>query len=166
MPQGRFRVNTGAHLGLNHRSTSITSNGATTENLVVRRYLAAELAPGYLVSKTINVGVYYLYSHGLDPGTVRNTHFITLNSNFSRIPIASQLYLRAIPQLYFLKQDGNDGYYFNGTVTLAAQHFPLAISSIINKELKSQIPGSKNFIWNISLNYSFNRNYVPKHKIL
>lgn len=164
--EGRFRMNTGVHLGMNFRTITLPVNGAPTETIVLRRYLASELAPNYFVAKNISVGSYYLYSRGIDNGAVRNTHFITLNSNFSRIPITKQFYLRAVPQMYYLYQDGNDGYYFTSTFTIAKQNFPLSLSSIINKQLRSNITSSKDFVWNVSLVYSFIRNYIPKPQVL
>lgn len=160
--EGRFRMNAGAHLGMNFRTTMLQDNAASTEAIVLRRYLATELAPNYRVAKNISIGSYYLYSRGIDHGAVRNTHFITLNSNVSRIPIAKQFYLQAVPQVYYLYQDGNDGYYFTSTFTIAKQNFPLSFSSVINKQLRSSIPGDKDFVWNISVAYSFSRNYVSK----
>lgn len=160
--EGRFRMNAGTHLGLNFRTTNIEINNTVTENTVVKRYLAAELAPNYFVAKNICIGSYYLYSRGIDNGTVKNTHFITLNANFSYIPIIKQFYLRVNPQVYYLYQDSKDGYYFTSGFTLAKSNFPLSLSSIINKKIRSNIPGSKDFVWNISLVYSFNRNYIPQ----
>lgn len=164
--EGKFRMNTGAHLGMNFRTSKLPVNGAATETIVVRRYLAGELAPNYFAAKNISIGAYYLYSRGIDKGAVRNTHFITLNSNFSHIPITQQFYLRANPQLFYLNQDGNTGYYFTSAFTLAKNNFPLSFSSIINKTIRTNIPGSKDFIWSLSLVYSFNRNYVAKQPAL
>lgn len=160
--EGRFRMNTGAHLGLNFRTTTLPDNGAGIEFLVVRRYLAGELTPTYSIAKNISIGSYYLYSRGVDNGAVRNTHFLTLNTNFSRIPVSKLFYLRAVPQVYYLFQDGNKGYFFTSTFTVVKQNFPWSISTIINKQLRSGIPGAKDFVWNVSLVYSFSRNYVPK----
>src|SRR5688500_15083750 len=66
IPRGRFLMNTGVHLGLNHRTASLTINGYISENTVSRRYLAGELAPNYFVAKSITIGGYYLFSHGID----------------------------------------------------------------------------------------------------
>ena len=154
-------MNTGAHLGMNFRNITLSATDPT-EIIAVRRYLAAELAPNYFIAKNISIGSYYLYSHGLDYGAVKNTHFITLNTNFSRIPISRKFYLRAVPQVYYLYQDGNEGYFFTSVLTLARENFPLSASSIINKLLHSNITGAKDFAWNISLHYSFTRNYVQK----
>lgn len=164
--EGRFRMNTGAHLGMNFRTSLLPVNAAPTETIVLRRYLAGELAPNYFLAKNISIGAYYLYSRGIDKGAVKNTHFITLNSNFSHIPITQQFYLRVNPQLFYLYQDGNTGHYFTSVFTVAKNNFPLSISSIINKSIRTNIPGSKDFIWNMSLIYSFNRNYIPRQPIL
>jgi len=160
--EGKFRMNIGAHLGMNFRTVTVPQDNVPTEIIVLRRYLATELAPNYFIAKNISIGSYYLYSHGIDYGAVKNTHFITANINFYRVPITKQFYFRASPQIYYLYQDGSDGYYFTSTFTVAKQNYPLSVSSIINKELRSNVPGSKNFNWNVSLVYSFNRNYIPK----
>jgi hypothetical protein len=66
------------------------------------------------------------------------------------------------PQIFYLKQDRNDGYYFNSTFTIAKSNFPLSLSSIINRSIRTIMPGSKEFVGNVSLVYSFSRNYIPK----
>src|SRR5687767_4912507 len=141
--EGKFRMNTGVHMGLNFRNGTLLTNGTTYEVNVVRRYLAAELAPNYFVARTVSIGAYYLYSKGIDSGTVRNTHFVTLNFNFLHIPLAKQVYLRVTPQVYYLYQDGHTGEYVTASFTLARNNFPLSLSSILNKSIRSNIPGSK-----------------------
>ena len=164
--EGRFRLGTGAHLGLNYRKATLLFNGEAAEGLVVRRYLAAELVPTYFMARNISVGSYYLYSHGLDAGTVSNTHFITLNVNFSRLPLTEQFYLRVNPQVYYLYQDGRDGRYLTGSIVLSKVRFPLSVSWLFNKTIRSNILGSKDFLSSFSLVYSFNRNYAPKQLAL
>lgn len=163
--QAKFQMHTGAHLGMNFRTSTLPVNGAVSENIVLRRYLAGELSPNYYIRKHISIGTYYLYSRGIDVGAVRNTHFITVNSIFSRIPITQQLYMRVNPQLYYLNQDGKTGHYFNSVFTLAKNNFPLSVSTIINKSIRTNIPG-KDFIWSMSLVYTFNQNYIPKQPVL
>lgn len=165
VPTSRFRLTTGAHLGLNHKTSLFSINGASVENTIVRRYLAAELAPSYFVAKNVSVGAYYLYSRGLDAGTVKNTHFITLNSHFSRLPIGKQFYLRLNPQVFYLKQDSKEGNYLTTLIALAKDRFPLSVSYLINKKLSGDIPG-KDFISSVSLIYSFNRRYMPQLQVL
>ena len=158
----KFSVNLGAHPALNFKTESFIVNGISREHIITRRYLAGELAPNYFVSKNISVGLYYLYSRGLDQGTTRKTHFLTVNSNFSNIKLGNQFFARLTPQFYYLKQDVKHGVYFASTLTLAKKNFPISLQSIINKTIQSDIIGSQNFVWNASLIYSFNKKYVKQ----
>lgn len=155
----KLQVGTGAHLGLNYRTSVLPINGDTSETTVTRRYLAGELFPRYSLTKNIGVGIYYLYSHGLDAGTIGNTHFITFNTNFSNIKLSKQFSLKFNPQFYYLKLDKQDGFYFTSTLTLAKKNFPLSISSIINQVIETDIAG-RDLVWNVSLGYSFDKKYV------
>lgn len=156
----KFKVGTGAHLGLNFRTSVLPINGDSSETNITRRYLAGELTPNYFLSKNISIGMYYLYSHGLDAGTIGNTHFITAGVNFSHIKINDQFFMRFNPQLYYLKLDAQNGYYFTSALTLVKKNFPLSVSSTINKKINSNITGSKDLLWNVSLVYAFNKKYV------
>ncbi|HUR11550.1 MAG TPA: hypothetical protein VM012_09285 [Flavitalea sp.] len=154
----KFQISVGTHPALNFRTEVVVSNGVSKKVIVARRYLAAELAPNYVLAKNITIGLYYLYSRGLDKDATRNTHFIGIRSSFSS-NLSSQYFIRFIPQFYYLKTDKPYGFYINPTLTLAKKNFPFSISSIVNKALKTDIPG-KSFLWNISLIYSFNKEYV------
>jgi hypothetical protein len=96
-----------------------------------------------------------LYSHGLDAGTTNNTHFITINSNFSHIKLSSQYFAKLSPQFYYLNMDGKNGYYFSSGFTLAKKGFPLSLAAIINKTIQTKITASKDFVWNATLVYAF-----------
>ena len=154
----QFSFNLGTHLGLPFK----TVNGITTETITTKRYLAGELAPNYHLSKAVSFGIYYLYSRGIDPGTTTNTHFLTLNANFSNLTLTKQFYLKLLPQVYYLKMDHQDGFYFTSALTLANHKIPFSISSVINKVIQTDITASKNFVWNISLVYAYNKKYVEQ----
>lgn len=156
----RFKMNTGVHLGLNYRIAMLPVNTDTSATNVVRRYLAGELAPNYFLSKNISVGMYYLYSHGLDAGTIGNTHFVTVNATFSNIKLTKAYYIKVNPQLYYLKLDDRDGVFVTSSLALAKKNFPLSVSCIMNKKIHSNIAGSKDLLWNVSLVYSFDKKYV------
>jgi hypothetical protein len=156
----KFQMSAGTHLGLNYRGTVLPINGDSSEVNIVRRYLAAELFPRVSLTKNISVGIYYLYSHGLDEGTIGNTHFVTFNANFSNIKLSDQFFIHVNPQFYYLKLDAEDGIFLTSTLTMAKKNFPFSISATINKRIESNITGSKNFIWNTSLVYSFSKKYV------
>jgi len=160
--KNKMAVTLGAHPAMNFKTEAWSENGVSKNAIVTRRYLAGELVPNYFVSKNISVGLYYLYSHCFDQGTAANTHFLTINSNFSHIKLIDDVYLRFTPQFYYLNQDGKDGFYFTSAFTVARAKFPLSVQSIINKTIQTEVPGSENFVWNISLIYSFNKSYVEK----
>ncbi|RTL56128.1 MAG: hypothetical protein EKK37_16740 [Sphingobacteriales bacterium] len=160
IPNGKFRLTAGAHPAFNFRTYRLLVNGDSTDVLVTRRFLAGELAPNYFITQNISVGVYYLFSIGFDINTPRYSHFITFNSNISNIGLPGNIKLRLTPQVYYLKQDKRDGFYFTSAATLSKTNFPFAVSSIINKTLSGNILGSKDFVWNMTLTYSFNKNYV------
>jgi hypothetical protein len=163
--QTKFRLHTGVHLGMNFRNTPITINNIPSENSIARRYLAAELAPNYHFTKNISAGVYYLYSRGLDDGTTKNNHFLTLNANFSHLALSKEFYLRFNPQVFYLYQDGRQGYFSTGLVALAKNNFPLSVSYLVNKRISGNIL-SRDFINSFSLNYSFNQKFIAKQNVL
>lgn len=154
----KFKLNIGAHPGFLFSTMSVLANGNTNEIIRTQRFLATEISPNYFLTKNISVGMYYLYSHGLQEDATNNIHFLTVNTNFSDIPLFQNLYLRFNPQFYYLKMDKNDGIYFTSTLTLAKRNFPLSIQTIVNQMIKTNIV-SKDFVWNVSLVYSFQHKY-------
>lgn len=158
----KFGLTVGGHPALNFRTDSFTVNGTQNGFMVTRRYLAGEIAPNYFVSKNMSVGVYYLYSRGLDNGTTRVTHFFTVNSNLSNISLGNGYSARFTPQVFYLKQDATDGFYVTSTITINKKNCPLAAQAIMNKTIRTDIPGSQSFLWNASLIYAFNKNYARR----
>lgn len=156
----RFQMTVGVHPGYLFRSESMPANGGTKDIITTERYLATEVSPSFFITKNTSIGIYYLRSRGFEESSVQNTNFITLNANFNKIGIYKSFYLKFNPQLYYLKMDDKDGYYFTSTLTLATTDFPLSVQTIMNRTIESNIP-SKNFLWNISLIYSFGKQYKP-----
>lgn len=151
----KFQIGTATHLGLNFKTTEMLVDGNPENTTITERYWVVDVSPRYLISKNTTVGVYYLHSVGLDPGTVGDTNFLILNANFSNIKLIKDIYLAFNPQIYYLKLDHPDGFYFTSTFTLSKDNCPISISSLINKEIKTAITAGDNFVWNISLKYSF-----------
>lgn len=152
---GKFQVGTATHLGLNFKPSEMIIDGNQKNTTLTERYWVVDISPRYSISKNLAVGIYYLHSVGLDPGTVGNSNFITLNANFSNIHLLKDFYLGINPQIYYLKQDHPDGFYFTSTFTLSKSKCPVSISSLLNKEIETDITAGKGFVWNIALKYSF-----------
>ena len=155
----KFRLSAGTHLGINFKSMVLPFNMDSSEVSIAERYLAFELSPNYFLTRNISIGIYYLYGHGLDPTTIKNTHFITVNAGFLNIKLVKKFFMNIIPQGYYLKQGESDGFYFTSSFTLVRKGIPLSISSVINKVIQTSIVGSQDFVWNITLTYSFGREY-------
>ena len=159
----KFSLTIGGHPALNFKTETHTINGVANNYIIARRYLAGDLVPNYFIAKNVSVGLYYLYSRGLDYGTTRNGHFLTINANFSHIKLGEQFFARFIPQIYYLNQDEKDGFYYTTSLTLVKRNFPVSFQSMTNKIIHTNIPGSEDFLLNFSLIYSFSKNYV-QHK--
>jgi hypothetical protein len=159
---GKFQITIGVNPLLNFKNVTYTVNGISTTELVNRRYLGGELRPNYFFTKNISIGAYYLYFRGVSTNALKNTNFVSINANFSYIKFVHGFFARLNTQLYYLDQDGKDGFYFNPVVTLLKKDFPVSIQSIMNATIRSTIPGGQKFIWNISLIYAFNKTYTEK----
>lgn len=154
----RFRLSAGAHPSFAFREEKVQmANGNTENKFTSNQYIATEISPNYVINKNITLGVYYLYSHGFDVGTTNNTHFFTLNSVISNVKITKHVRLRLFPQIYYLQMDNRNGYYLTSIFTFTHNKSPFGISSVVNKSIQSSLTGTKDFNWNISLLYLFNK---------
>jgi hypothetical protein len=158
----KFQLGIGAHPAFAFKTSTIIDGDAAKELITVQRYLAGEVVPTYNLSKNIGVGFYYLYSYCMENGGLKNTNYIAGRINFSNIRLSDKMFLRFMPQIYFLKMDKNSGYYLNSSVSVARRNFPVTISSMVNKTIKTEIPVGKDFLWNVSIAWSFNKEYVRK----
>ena len=104
--------------------------------------------------------MYYLYSHGIEKDITQNTHYLAFRINFSNSKLSDKVFMKFYPSVYYLNMDKKDGFYFNATLTLAMRNFPLSVSSLINKTIQTEIPVGDDFLWNVSLIYTFNKKYA------
>jgi len=158
----RFKLTLGTHPSLAFRTATAEINGQSTELLYPTRFMAGELVPTWNINDKITIGMYYLYSRGLDAYATRNTHFVTINTHISKVKLAKSYYLSWKPQLYYLRMDQKDGLFLVSNVTLTKEKSPFSVYSIINKRLRSSIDRSRDFVWNISVAYSFHNQYTKK----
>lgn len=155
----RFNLQTGAHPAYNLQLRKVTEGNSTTEITQARRFFATEIFPTYQLTKKTTLGVYYLKGFGLQKDGPMDSHFLTFNVNFSSIPIFKDHILQFTPQVFYLKIDKEDGFYYTHTIGIASTKHPFSLQSTINKEIKTNITGSQNLAWNLSVFYSFNRKY-------
>jgi hypothetical protein len=156
----KFLFKIGAHPAIAFRTITDSTGGESQELIRATRYLAGDLAPTYFLGKNISTGFYYLYSHGIEKDITQHTHYLAYRINFLNIKLTNKVFMRFNPSVYYLNMDKKDGFYFNSTLTLAMRNFPLSVSSLINKTIQTDIPIGDDFLWNVSLIYTFNKKYA------
>lgn len=155
----KFFMNIGGHPSFVFKTATVVENGVTKDILSSQRYLAGEIAPNYIINKHLTVGVYYLTSFGLKETPTKHTHFFTVNGTLSRVALTHDLALRFSPLAYYLKMDDNDGVYYSASLAVSSQKVPLSVQYMFNTPIHSTIAGGQDFVSNISLIYSFSKNY-------
>ncbi len=158
----KFLIKAGVNTSINFKTIPVITGNYSNEIIWARRSLTGDLATSYLLTKNINIGIYYMSIYGLEKNTTRNTHLIAFRAGFSNIKLSNQFYLRFNPQVYYLKMDQDDGFYFNTTLALAKRNFPVMVSTLINKTIHTGIPIGEDFFWNASLIYTFNKKYIEQ----
>ena len=129
----------------------------SVETIKVRRLVAGEIAPSFKVSEKVTLKPYTIIGHGFDEGT-KNTLYLTFITSISDLGITDHVNFSMSPQLFFLKMDENHGYYCASSFSLSHDQFPISISSMFNYKINSQI-ASKDFLWNVSLVYTFDNTF-------
>lgn len=157
----KFQMTLGAHPSVMFKTINGSINGVPTEIIRGRQYVVGELYPYYMISSHISAGMYYNYSRGFAKDDTKNLHFLTARASFTNLSLSKSLMLNVVPQLYYLKMDQRDGFYATSAFTLSKRNFPFSVSSVVNKTIQSDI-ASDDFVWNLSLNYTFQKKYVER----
>jgi hypothetical protein len=158
----KFGLTLGAHPSVVFRRVNtLAADGSEIETLNVQQYLVGEINPTYKVSKNTTLGFYYLTSFKWINAPVKQTQFLTLNALINNIKLGGDFRLRLFPQVYFLKMDDIQGTYATTNVMLSHKKSPIFLAAILNQKFSSTIPG-KDFVWNVSLGYSFNTNWIKR----
>jgi hypothetical protein len=155
----KFTMDARANYSLAFKTISDTSSGKSQEIIRTTRYLAGALSPNFQVNKYIGVGMYLFYTRGLEKYITQNTYMVSFRPSISNIPITKNIVARIGPEIYYLKMDDKEGVYLNTTLLVTRKNFPLSVSALANRTLKSNIPADYNFLWNVGLIYSFNKGY-------
>jgi hypothetical protein len=158
----RFQFRLGAHPAMNLALKSITENGKTWTITQYRRFLATEIAPSYTVSKHLQLGFYYLHGNGLQNDGPISTHFVNFSTALLDLPLGGNYAMNIVPQVYYLQVDKEDGFYSTGNLVLLNKKSPFSLMGTYNKEIRTNITGSRNLDWNVTLMYSFNNIYKMK----
>lgn len=153
----KFGLRAGVHPAFSLIKRQDTEDGITKEVTEMLRFGAFELVPSYQISKKIGLSAMYLEGHGFQKHGPQTTRVLFLNTAFTDLGLSQNLRLNLFPSVFFLNTDGYRGDYFTLTMVLLHKKSPFSLSSTINQTFKSNIPGNKDFMWNVGLNYNFNK---------
>ncbi len=157
----RFRLVSSANYSLSYKElTFYTSEGTSQEIIRTTRYLAGGLEPNYQVNKYLGVGVFLFYTYGVEKFITRNTYMVSIRPGISNIPVAKNTTARITPEVYYLNMDDKDGVFLNARLSVSNKNFPVSLSALVNKPLKSNIPSEYDLLWHVGVSWSFGRNYI------
>ena len=163
----KFKVTLHTNYSFSYKTiTSYSSSGIPQDLIRTTRYLVGAVAPNYQFNKYVGVGMYLFYNRGIEKFITQNTYMASFRPSFSNIPVTKNISARFGPEVYYLKMDDKDGVYLNTTLSISKKNFPLSVSALINKPLRSDIPSEYDFLWNVGLIYSFNKEFREVHKVL
>ncbi len=156
----KFKVTLHTNYSFSYKPmTYYTSSGTSQDVIRTTRYLVGAISSNYQFNKYIGVGIYLFYNRGIEAYIARNTYMASFRPNISNIPITKNIAARIGPEIYYLKIDDKDGVYLNTTLLISKKNFPLSVSALLNKPLKSNIPSEYDLLWNVGMIYSFNKDY-------
>ncbi|MEI7830903.1 MAG: hypothetical protein WCI31_14090 [Prolixibacteraceae bacterium] len=158
----KFAIRLGANPTIGFKTLPVTFNGVQNDRLLTYRTLTADLTPTYSITKTIGIGLYYMYVYGIEDITTKNTHYLAARAYFTRIRLSGDYFAKFTPQFYYLNQDGVTGTYLSTTLSLNKKNFPFSIATMINRPIHTDIAIGNKLIWNLSVIYAFNHTYVKK----
>ena len=155
LQRGRFRLDVGAHPAISFRPYMFEEDGASKEIVEARRFVAGETLVSWRLAPGARIGLYFLASHGFEASVPDYIQYTRLNVRIAGAELWSGFFVSADPQVYHLRIDDRDGFYFTFRSSLSKSALPLSVSWMINAPLRSDIAGGGEFQWNASLTYFF-----------
>lgn len=157
--QKKFSLRLGVHPAFTFLKTDINQSGKTITITEVLRATAGEVAPNYQISPNWSIGSVYLYGRALQKRGPQNVHVLFLNTSVSNIRLGPKMHFQLVPMVYWLYADTSKGSYFSATGILSRKNLPFTLHSTINQTFRSDIPGNKNFMWNVMVSYNFSKHF-------
>lgn len=140
--------------GISFFESKVIQNGAEKNLLQSQQSVSPELNASFPISKHLMLGTTYLYNRSMGGVPPLNGHYGGVWASLFDLKISKTLRFAIDSQLFYLNLDGADGTYTSWNFTLSKKNFPISLSSMMFKTIKSNI-GGKDANWNLSLNYRF-----------
>lgn len=157
---GKFRMDFSTNYSFAYKTIAVTSGGEQQELIRTTRYLVATAAPELVLNKYFSIGSYIFYNHGIEKFITRNTLMLALRPSFNNLPVSKNITARFNPEIYHLAMDDTEGIFFNARLSISRNNFPVSLSALINKPIKSNIPADYDLLWNAGISYTFSNKYV------
>jgi hypothetical protein len=158
----KFNLHVGAHPAFVFVNTLVDDgSGNMIESMESKRFFAWEISPSYAFSKKVKANFLYLQGRSLGKVPYALNQFVSLGASFTDISISQKYFFNARPQLFYLKMNEKDGYFASSSFVVGRRDFPVSLGSIVSKKIVSEIEVD-DWIWNISLIYSFNNQFVKR----
>ncbi|MFD2200991.1 hypothetical protein [Shivajiella indica] len=158
----KFRLHIGAHPAFIFEEKMVDDGtGNMVESMEAKRFFAGEISPSYTFNDKIRLNFLYLAGRSLGKVPYALNQFVATGAHFTKIPLSEKYFFNASPQFFYLKMNEDDGYFASASIVIGRKDFPVSLGSIISKKIVSQIEVD-NWIWNISLIYSFNNEFIKR----
>jgi hypothetical protein len=161
--KNKFGLRVGVHPAINLLRRTVNDAVKSQEITEMLRFGAFEVVPSYQFNKHFGVSAMYLQGHGFQSHGPQFTNVLFLNTAITGIGLSENLKFNLFPSVFFLQTDGFRGDYFTVTGVLAHKKLPFSLQSAINQTIKSNVPGNRDFMWNVGVNYNFNKTYKKVH---
>jgi hypothetical protein len=159
LEKNKFKLRIGGHPAFSYVKKTLNEKGKESQITEMLRFAAIEIVPNYQINRHWGVGAMFLKGHGLQKHGPQNTNVLFLNTSITNIKIGKSLNFNFIPMVYFLKIDKTGGNYVSSTFSLGKNNTPFRLSYTFNKTINSDIPGNRDFMWNVMMSYNFSNNY-------
>lgn len=162
----RFKLHAGAHPAFIFRNTQVMSaSNKMVESMEGRRFFAGEIGPSYQISDQVRVGGIFLVGRSLGKIPTEVNQFYAVNTTLNLFKPGHPWTIQAKPMAFYLQMNDRHGYFVSSSFLIAHKQFPLALGSIVSRKTVSTIE-VEDWIWNISLIYSFSNDFQRKSESL
>jgi hypothetical protein len=152
--KGKFTYRTGANLALFFGREKVIRENKTIEIAKLNEYLALEAGIGYNLSDKSSINLTYWNSYGLDYGSVKTGHFVSLSASFSKIPLSKSLFLQLRPNLFYINNKVPfEGLFVSTIASISQKKYPFSLFIQGVQPIWSKPTAKPN--WNYGLNYIF-----------
>lgn len=156
----KFNLSVGAHPAFIFTTTmEPDANGQMVETTKTQRFFAGEISPSYTISPKTKLSFLYLAGRSMGKVPFALNQFVALGASFTDVHLSQKVVFNARPNLFYLKMNEKDGYFASSSLVISRKKFPISIGGIVSKKIVSEIEVD-DWIWNVSLIYSFNNEFV------